>query len=206
MILVSADGYQHDPFDLFEKVVSIDDMKLSDLDSEKHVVIFWGGTDIPPKLYGERNNSYVYVTSESTRDLKEIALFKYCVKHDIAMIGICRGAQLICALTGGKLIQHIHGHDNSHYVTLHDEEDARVICNSSHHQMMVPSADAKILATAKETQGFSQHNQRVSLDAVNEVVAWPQYKALGIQPHPEWKNCSQVFIDYCIRKIKEYVL
>ena len=122
------------------------------------------------------------------------------------MIGICRGAQLLCAMAGGKLAQHIEGHGRSHAVTLHDEGDAKIYCNSSHHQMMLPPSSAVVLASAASTTGLNQHNEAVKHERVNEVVWFPSINALGIQPHPEWTSCSQDFIDYCNRKIKQYIL
>ena len=204
MILFSADSYKYDPFSLFDKVEQV--KRVEDLPKENSAVILWGGTDIPPKLYGEKPNKFVINHYESSRDVFEIQLVKYCLKHQIPLIGICRGAQLICALTGGKLVQHIEEHGRSHKVTLHDEGDAVLTCNSSHHQMMVPGPGSRILATAEGTVGLNQDNHGINIPRVNEVVVWPALKAIGIQAHPEWDNCPTTFVDYCARKVKEYIL
>jgi len=72
--------------------------------------------------------------------------------------------------------------------------------------MMIPPPSAKILATSPSTYGIGEHNEMINYDRVNEVVYFPNLHALGIQPHPEWTNCPKEFMDYCKRKIKEYLL
>jgi hypothetical protein len=72
--------------------------------------------------------------------------------------------------------------------------------------MMMPPTSAKILATAEETWGINQFNNTLKHPRVNEVVAFPSIRGLGIQPHPEWGNCPQPFIDYCERKLVQWIL
>lgn len=204
MILYSADIYEtHDPFGISDKVVFVADPSQL---KEDGILIVWGGADIGTSLYGEFPNRMCSGHKPSSKDLREIALIERAIELDMPIIGICRGAQLMCVLAGGKLMQHIEGHGYSHKVTLHDEGDAVIFCNSSHHQMMLPPASAKILATAEGTEALGERNTAVTLPRVNEVVYFPTLNGLGIQPHPEWDNCPQMFIDYCVRKIKEYLL
>jgi len=204
MILYSASwDDMKDPFGLFDKVIHCE--KPDDLKTDG-VLILWGGEDIGTEIYGEKPNRFVYSHHKSQRDNREIALVNHAIENSIPIIGICRGAQLICALAGGSLAQHIDGHGRSHAVTLHDEGDYKSYCNSSHHQMMLPPDSAKVLATAGYTTGLDQFNMVVEHQRTNEVVWFPTINALGIQPHPEWDNCPQEFLDYCIRKIQEYVL
>lgn len=193
-----------DPFGIFSCVQVVD--KPEYLEKGRGCLILWGGEDISPSMYGEKPNKHVYTSAPSNRDQFELRLIKKAVELDIPIIGICRGAQLLCVAAGGKLAQHIEGHGRSHAITLHDEGDVRITCNSSHHQMMLPPSNAKILATSDGTVGVNQFNQIVKHDRVNEVVYFPLVNGLGIQPHPEWDNCPKDFVDYCSRKIKEYLL
>ena len=202
MNLYSADFGEKDPFDMFDKVIPLEDKHQMHRDG---CLILWGGEDIGTSLYGETANKMCWRTKPSQRDKRELEYISYAITHDIPIIGICRGAQLVCVAAGGKLAQHIEGHGRSHPVKLLDE-DTVIECNSSHHQMMLPPPSAKVLAVAKATQGLDGNNQAVVHDDVNEVVYFPSINALGIQPHPEWTNCPQDFIDYCKRKIKEYLL
>lgn len=193
-----------DPFGLFSNCEFVESPKQ--MEKGKGVLILWGGEDIGTELYGEKPNRMVYSRQPSHRDRHELRLIAEAIKLDMPIIGICRGAQLLCVAAGGKLAQHVDSHGHSHKVTLHDEGDVVLVCNSSHHQMMLPTGSAKILATSDGTTGLNQNNQIVRHDRVNEVVYFPSINALGIQPHPEWDNCPQDFIDYCSRKIKEYLL
>ena len=82
--LFTADNYKHDPFELFESVSTID--SLAQLRRDDSVVIFWGGQDIPPSLYGEVPNKHVFTTIPSARDLRELTIMRYCLKHDIPIL------------------------------------------------------------------------------------------------------------------------
>lgn len=202
MILYSANKRELlDPFGLFDGVEYIEHPE----DLRSGVLILWGGEDIGTSLYGETPNKMCRDFKPSARDLREIALIKQAKQHNVPIIGICRGAQLMCVVSGGKLAQHINGHGWHHRVALHDEGGVEVVCNSSHHQMMLPAADAKILATAGAASGLGEGNKEQYHERVNEVVYFPTLNGLGIQAHPEWDDCSEDFISYCRRKIKEYL-
>ena len=142
-------GASYDPFNLFEEVVSV----TSTDDLYGGVLMLWGGEDIGTELYHETPNKYVDTHKASERDLRELEYIKTAVKRGLPIIGVCRGAQLLCVAAGGRLAQHIDGHGSSHKVTLQDEDGSVIFCNSSHHQMMIPAMDAKILATAAHTSG-----------------------------------------------------
>jgi gamma-glutamyl-gamma-aminobutyrate hydrolase PuuD len=202
MILYSASKRELlDPFGLFDAVEYIEHPE----NLTSGALILWGGEDIGTSLYGEAPNSFCMGFKPSMRDYRELHLLGQAKKHGLPVIGICRGAQLMCVKAGGKLAQHISGHGHSHRVTLHDEGGVEITCNSSHHQMMLPDSTAKILATAGPTTGFGAHDVQYEHDRVNEVIYFPTLNGLGIQAHPEWDDCSAEFISYCRRKIKEYL-
>lgn len=195
-------GADFDPFNLFDEVVNVTTTE----DIYNGVLVLWGGEDIGTKLYGEHPNKYTQEANPSERDTREMLYIQTAIKRGVPILGICRGAQLACVAAGGKLAQHINNHGTSHKVTLEDEGGSVTYCNSSHHQMMLPPKDAMILATAAHTTGIDQWNDEITYPYVTEVAYFPNIKALGIQAHPEWSNCTRPFVDYCIRKIKEYLL
>ena len=203
-VLYSASPIEDlDPFGLFSSVKSVyypEEIKKGG------VLILWGGEDIGTGIYGQEPNKMCLSKEASARDKRELRLINAALVNDVPIIGICRGAQLLCAAAGGTLAQHIDGHGRPHTVTLHDEFDEEITCNSSHHQMMIPPDSAKILASSPGTTGIDKDNKAVRYERVNEVVYFPVFNALGIQPHPEWPNCPKPFVDYCVRKIKEYLL
>lgn len=113
-----------------------------------HLVCFTGGADVDPEFYGEEHHPKTNTVPH--RDAEEARIFDWCLKHKKPMVGICRGAQLLTVLSGGKLIQHVGGHavKNFHFTTAIDrqklrsglENDAifKMEVNSTHHQMMYP--------------------------------------------------------------------
>lgn len=70
-------------------------------------VLFTGGTDIDPQLYGEYPRfGLEYI--DPIRDAHEIALAKHVLfKTEIPILGICRGLQLLNVVAGGTLYQDI---------------------------------------------------------------------------------------------------
>ena len=156
--------------------------------NEADLVQFTGGADIHPSLYKHDVHPSTYFSL--SRDKYEVAAFHYCKDNKIPMAGICRGAQLFTAMTGGWLWQDVDGHQGYHDVI--DTVTGEVFnCNSIHHQMMFPPKTAKILAIAKESSRKERCAQgriiirRKEMDDDPEVVFFPTVRALGFQGHPE---------------------
>lgn len=65
-----------------------------------------GGADLAPDLYGaERDRHTEGIRAD--RDAGEVALLNAATEADLPVLGICRGMQLMCAVAGGRLIQHL---------------------------------------------------------------------------------------------------
>jgi putative glutamine amidotransferase len=176
-------------------IPSNDTIKPGEL-KKNHILVLWGGEDIATEIYNQKPNKHVNTYKKSIRDKEEIQLVQEAIDLDIPILGICRGAQLLCCLTGGSLVQHIEDHvGNSHPVVTHTEEN--LFTNSCHHQMMVPSKDQKILAYDKNTMGMGEDNLYHKIDFIPEVVHFPEIRALGIQGHPEWPDMPKSFLHYC---------
>lgn len=174
---------------------------------EADVVLFTGGEDISPSLYKEsigKNTYFGRPNSDglSYRDQYEVEAFKEARNLDIPMFGTCRGAQLLCCLAGGKLIQDME-HWQSHKLYFYDNEYTSG-SNTLHHQMqypynMVKDEDYKILAHAiGQSPYFLDGNNKPIVmperDSNNKVkepefVYYPKIKALGIQGHPKILGC-----------------
>lgn len=100
------------------------------------VVLYGVGTDINPELYGEKR-----LPTTQRPDFARDAWEKYIFdeyKDDVkAFVGICRGAQFLTAMNGGRLLQHVDGHaGRAHTITTYDGR--RETANSLHHQLMWP--------------------------------------------------------------------
>src|SRR5688572_28160 len=80
---------------------------LAETDQDADAVIFTGGADITPFLYGERVIQGTHVNF--TRDLEEVRLFK-SLPSKLPKIGICRGGQFLNVMSGGSMFQDVDGH------------------------------------------------------------------------------------------------
>ena len=155
------------------------------------ILILEGGTDINPEIYGEKAGRYTQ-HPDKERDEIETRLFNSAVFANVPILGICRGAQLACALSGGKLIQHLDGHTRSHEVSTKDGETYTT--SSCHHQAML-------------LKGTNHYEIAWSVeDDIPEIVFFHDTKCLAIQGHPEFMNMSDPFVKYTEMLIKEYLL
>jgi putative glutamine amidotransferase len=83
-------------------------------------ILFTGGYDIDPRIYGGRSHPSVERIDKS-RDEIEIHLVQSLMKSTKSFLGICRGLQVINVAMGGSLYEHIPDqapgeviHDNHH--------------------------------------------------------------------------------------------
>lgn len=177
-------GYLHcyvgsniEPFDqLFSEAVEIVD--ASDV-AGCDAIILWGGEDIASYYYGERPHPRNQNRSgkPTVRDRREWAAMQEAKALGIPIIGICRGAQFLCAFAGGKLIQHIEeskvDHHGNHELLTYEGEVYQT--SSCHHQAM----DVTSLETDKAVV-------LATCGSIAECVWFPEVKGFAIQGHPEW--------------------
>lgn len=171
-----------------------------------------GGMDIHPGYYREQHHKYNQCPDEPTpRDVFEWKAIHYCRANKIPIIGICRGAQLLCAAAGGSLIQHVTGHGYGHNIVTKDGEVFE--STSVHHQMMNPwSINHELLAWAEKARSKEYQNgneedvEEMHKHPEPEIVYFPDLKAIGIQGHPEYGHATQQFENYCLNIVKEYLL
>lgn len=167
--------------------------------------LFVGGEDVDPSLYGQALGSHTYCNPQ--RDEREKLQFDTCMGYGIPMVGVCRGAQFLTVMAGGKLIQHVsnHGTRVGHDMTTSTNDVIRV--SSTHHQMMNPygTANHKLLAWANglsETYldgDDKEHVPSIDLPAVfpePEVVFYPDINALCVQYHPEIMRQGDAGVKY----------
>lgn len=171
--------------------------KPEDLLKDVHLLILGGGEDISPSLYACTNVASHASETLSMRDEFELRMFTAATKMGIPILGVCRGAQLVCAATGGSLIQHVDNHaGGSHSIFIEAgllEEDKRVVLpmTSAHHQMMHPEGTSyQLLAwTPKRSKVYVHSIDPFSPLTVDpEIVYFRDTNALGVQGHPEWMD------------------
>lgn len=198
--------FQH----LFNEVVvctNIDQVKKRI--NKNSVVMFGGGEDISPSLYKEDVSRYTSATkTRSHRDQFEELVFQLAKEQQAVMYGICRGAQMICALSGGKLVQHVRGHGSDHDIVTKDGET--YYSSSVHHQMMYPNGIKHELiawAAPRRSDVYVLNDQHVEKEMLEpEIIYFPESRALGVQGHPEFMTSSAPFVKYNEKLLKEYLL
>ena len=120
-------------------------LSLGELDGCDAVVLPGGG-DITPAFFGELNKGSGDIDTEL--DILQIQTVDYCIRHQLPLLGICKGMQVINVALGGTLIQdlpsagiHRHTGQDQHHVTtiapgsfLYELYGEEMIVNSAHHQ------------------------------------------------------------------------
>lgn len=170
------------------------------------IVMFIEGKDVDPSLYNEEK--YSVTQSNLEYDIKEKNIFDK-IKTNQLVIGCGYGAQFICVMNGGKLIQECTGHmlDGTHQITNGD-----VYCEitSAHHQMQYPfnlsEKDYTILYRAAPE--LSYHYECSGTEHIYcepEIVLYHKEefpKCLAIQGHPEYMRKESPVIEILNNIIK----
>jgi putative glutamine amidotransferase len=168
----------------------------SDLDSCAGI-LFSGGEDLHPKLYGKPEFVKEYGLKEiiPARDHFEYGMIEKAFDQKKPVLGICRGLQLINVYLGGNLVPDIHtlfhstahgkvnGLDQTHFIRVEPDTMLHDICgqelgivNSAHHQ----SADQP--AGTLKISAFSE-------PSIVEAMEWKEKVnkswLLMVQWHPE---------------------
>lgn len=153
-------------------------------------LILWGGVDISPHWYNESPHPKTQ-SPDLRRDESEFMAVSNAVFEDRPVIGVCRGAQLLCVYNGGRLHQHVPSHvNNSHQILTFDDKIFSNVA-ADHHQVMIPEGDFIIYATeynywnVQDGLGYDEYSP--------EVVYWHKTRCLAVQPHPEWMEKDHPF-------------
>ena len=206
------------PFDLMfdevELVKVTQPAELSD-DGKPSILVIWGGEDIHPDWYGRPNIASHVTVFPSRRDVLEANLFKQAVALGIPIIGVCRGAQLGCALSGGILIQDVTGHVTDHQIT--DKWGDTYFTSSLHHQVMYPwNIDPQLyeliawtnIPRSRYYKGISNEEAASALNIGRlepEAVWFSESRCLAIQGHPEYEESESQLNVHVKKYIEHYV-
>ena len=162
------------------------DMKSADF------VLFTGGEDVSPSLYGKK--AHMTTQCNMDRDIKEMAAFRMARSLDKPLLGICRGAQFLCVMAGGILVQH-QRHPANHKIRVmgHQHE---ITVTSSHHQRQYPfeqKLSFMLLGWCNLSPfSYGEADEELGKDKPEvEIAYYPKIRALAIQSHPEWQTHSK---------------
>jgi putative glutamine amidotransferase len=168
---------------------------LGDLRQQLNGILFSGGADVAPMLFGGHFHSQVYGV-DPARDALEIELVHIAVQTSWPLLAICRGVQVLNVALSGTLFTHIADqldrpleHDNgknhprdylAHSIKIEAGSKLERILgvpemavNSMHHQGI------EFLSPCLHPSAFSP-------DGLVEAVEIPEHPfAVGVQWHPE---------------------
>lgn len=184
--------------------------QTEDLDCLNSILILHGGADISPSLYNEKVGKYTHAGPFlSKRDKIELDLAEEAISLGIPIFGICRGAQLLTAIAGGKLVQDVTNHAcGKHKITT--EDGTEIMATSAHHQMCNPDGtEHELLAWSTEnrsTHYLNGDNQNTTMLVEPEVIFYPKLKALAVQAHPEWMDLRSNFVQYCLDLVDQKLI
>ena len=183
------------------------DLFVEDLDHwlpKVDAVVFSGGGDIDPALYGMEEARDVCSGIDIERDRREAVIFEYAREHKIPILGICRGLQYVVVHLGGKMVPHIPDDVESHdyHAKIDGKDHAHIthvesgsllfravgelegIVSSSHHQA-VREVPAELVVTSRAPDG------------IVEAVEWREPEKngymLAVQWHPERMDFESPF-------------
>lgn len=175
-----------------------DEGEISQIMSIVDGILFTGGHDVSPEMYGETPLGDTVVTCK-IRDEMETVILRKSLELDKSVLGICRGIQFINAALGGTLYQDIptqypsdiEHHQSAPYdIPIHKvilSKDSplydlikkdELFVNSYHHQAVKELAHGLIAMAESE-------------DGLVEAVYKPGQKFLwAVQWHPEFSYLS----------------
>lgn len=198
-LVINGPGY-FAPFDHLGLELTTDPAILDEDPDSVGLVVFTGGEDVSPEYYGHLN--YASYCNER-RDREEVAIFNRARELNKPMAGICRGAQFLCAMAGGHLVQDISNHGRYHHLQFIDddgiEKTSPETVSSTHHQMQFPwpigEDNFEILAWSPAAMSDHYLYDGANIPRVAapdkftvepDVVFYKNINALGMQYHPEW--------------------
>lgn len=170
----------------------VESMKDADL------VVFTGGEDVHPDFYGEPMNPTAHCNHQ--RDRYEEVEFNEALERKIPMLGICRGSQFLCVMSGGRLVQHQQNPSHMHYIQTFDGGTWEI--TSTHHQAAypfdMPKTSYRVLGWTREISRFHEDGNRQEMNppVECEIVHYPQSGCLGIQGHPEMMKKDHPTMQY----------
>ena len=170
-----------------------DQQVLDDALAHMDGVLFTGGADLQPSLYGEEATALCGET-DALRDEEEKYLMLKCLREDVPFLAVCRGFEMMLACLGGTLYQDIAAQrpgsvlhpcydrpaDKVHGVSLKEGTllkeivgEAEIGVNSRHHQGAREVPENVVISAVAE-------------DGLPEGIELTTHPfAVGVQWHPE---------------------
>lgn len=169
------------------------------------LVVFTGGADVSPELYGEE--PHATTRPFRSRDEIDIKAFLECIELGVPMLGICRGAQLGHVGHGGVLYQDVDNHNGAHSIWDVNRKKTIDRTSSSHHQMCrIVDNGMELIATATESKErwLSKSQKETGKNADVEAFFYKDTCFIGLQGHPEYSGYPE-YTKWSLELINELV-
>ena len=170
--------------------------QLKDILKRLDGILFTGGGDVHPALYGSQTHPKVANVDED-RDRVEIELFREAVSKRLPILGICRGLQVINIALGGTLYEDLL--DQRPNTSTHDFFNGYPRDYLAHSVQVNPDSQLSRILGATALEVNSLHHQGIrelangldatahAPDGVVEAIELKGYSfCLAVQWHPEW--------------------
>ena len=176
------------------------------------MVIFTGGEDISSSLFYEPEEWHgieAEIDYNAERDVSDYLTMTYCLDHDIPILGLCRGMQMLSVISGAQMIQDIptfFADQSVEYAFEHRNEKATPDSYRDYAPHIVQVAEDSLLSDIVNTEELdgcpSWHHQavknvdgtRLVVTGVTDTNGIPMIEAVertdksfavGLQFHPE---------------------
>jgi len=152
-------------------------------------IVFTGGDDIDPAIYGEPMDPRVLSVCRE-RDDFELKLMAHAHRLRIPIFAICRGMQILNVFRKGTLYQHIDGHRLGKMETALQRRHPIAVQRGTLLHSIVGRDEISITSThhqAVKALGDGLRISAVAADGVVEAIEDidPDFFILGIEGHPE---------------------
>jgi gamma-glutamyl-gamma-aminobutyrate hydrolase PuuD len=171
-------------------------------------LIFSGGSDLDPDLYGEQAHAET-VGWVRERDDFELGLMQAALARDVPLLAICRGSQVLNVALGGNLEQHVPDRvqTNVHKETpgVFADHDVAVLPETKLSSILGDRADIK----SHHHQGYGELGEGLreaarAPDGTVEALEDPTRRfTLGVLWHPEEGQDLALF-EALVREAAEY--
>lgn len=153
-------------------------------------LVLTGGADVDPDRYGADPHPEVYGV-DARRDEIEIGLVHAALTHDVPVLAVCRGMQVLNVALGGTLVQHLEPGVGEHHAAWD-----RAVDHAAHRVEFASGSTAQrcfggVLAVnslhhqALDRLGGGLVATGWAADGAVEAAELPGRSLLAVQWHPE---------------------
>lgn len=152
-----------------------------------------GGEDCDPAVYGEERHATVTETMDVRRQANDLALAEAARRHEVPMLGICLGMQVMNVAAGGTLIQDINSQHETEIEHASEPEDRGrhdvIVEKGTHLAGVLPALELNVNSSHHQAVRKVGQGLRVTAlapDGIVEGLEDPKHPFyLGVQWHPE---------------------